>query len=302
MPSNVKNVDLTRIECVYSLSKKRGPPPKRQIPAKNSSSSSGDKEKSKVRHHSKKRRSHAESQQPITVSWQGPGEFSAAAAASNHAVATSFLNSLLGTINPATSSIPTAASNNAAASSIWNPLLGAVNPSTLGLLQNQQAGLPLIAYPLNPILAALQQHVVSSVIGSALGVPATITTNATSTAATQQLALLQQLQQLANLQQLQQQQQQQQQRQQQQPPAQQQQSVHQQHPVQQHHAAQQQGLPTLMAAAAVLESSLSSSAEDGLRSELEQLSSRLNNLEAENANIKRRIELLEMKENDKEKE
>jgi len=274
-----KELNIARIECVYSLAKRRGPPPKRKS---SSWGASGDREKKEPFHKHKR-----PEELPVEALCLIPGQVSYATAAAT-----------------------TNSNNDAVPTSIFNPL-GTMNPvtSNWGFLQNHQTDIPLF----DPVSAALQQAFFSS-MGSTLGTPATTIaqgqvggtsvstghdTNMThaSSTATQQLADLQQLLQLiAHLQQLQQ------------PPAQQQRF---QRPLVQQHPPVEQVHPTSMTATTNFESSLSSSADDGrtpsdeggrklsLRSEVEKIRCRVNNLEAENSFLKQRIESLQKKDKEK---
>ena len=276
---DVNDVDLTKVECAYSPSKRRVPP-KRNSPEKAEKGSG-------VRHKKKQSRHDVEGQEPVNGLRQVPGEVSSTAAAAtevasandhNNAVTKCILDilgmmSLLGMMNPA------------------------ISPSSGGLLQNHQAvRMPPQDSPLDPISASLLQVIFPSMMESTPvnnnlvnsmaqgqgvgGIHATASSNDAQQYFLQMLQLqLQQTQaqQLASLQQ----------------------SLEQ---LQQPTA--QQGLPTLTSLAAPKpddESPLSSSSvEDGktlsLRSQVEQLKSRVNNLEASNASLKQKMDSLEMKE------
>ena len=272
-----KELNIARIECVYSLAKRRGPPPKRKS---SSWGARGDREKKEPFHKHKR-----PEELPVEALCLIPGQVSYATAAAT-----------------------TNSNNDAAPTSIFNPLV-TMNPvtSNWGFLQNHQTDIPLF----DPVSAALQQAFFSS-MGSTLGTPATTiaqgqvggTSVSTGHDTNMTHALSTATQQLAYLQQFQQQELQRQQFQHQQLLQQQQQFQHLLHQQIQH------GYPTSMEDDSPLSSSDENgktSAEEGktllsLRSELEQLRKRVNNMEAENSSLKQRIESLQEKEYKKQKE
>lgn len=258
--SSIKEYDLKRIECVYSPAKRRGPPPKHSLDRE-----MGERERERGDQDKKQRRYSEE--HPIAGLGRVPEEVTSPAAANplSNMDAATILN-LLAMLNPAASAYQ------------W---------------QNQQAAMPPMPPPpppppsIDPMSAAflsalgnaLNNQGMSMAQGLGGGATASrgydIMSNAPSIAS-QQLACLQQLQQ--QLQQVLQQQSQLQQLQQQlqQPPT-------------------QQGQTTRGA-----ESSMSSSVEDtktqALQNEVARLRRRVNELETENASLKQKIDLLQMKE------
>jgi len=292
---NVEELDLT-VACVYSLAKRRGPPPKRKSAA---DGHSGDRKKYEVAPRIKQQKRH-DNEEPVVGTWSLPTEVSSVAAAvanNDNNVAATSLN-LLGIMNPA---------NSAALGSMW--------------WQNQhQEGTTRTRSPLDPISAALQTLGIPAMTmaeGQVGGAP--VSRGHTSSNSTQPLAHSQQLfQELLQPQEAQQLQLQQSQALQQllqallQPPSQQQhlQQVQVLQELLQPPASQlyqllqpqvQHGIPTSTAATSMAEekSPLSSSEEDGrsilsLQNELKQLRRRVNDLEAENARMKEIIELFQM--------
>ena len=160
-----EEVDLTVIECTYSLAKKRGPPPKAKSPAKDSS---GDKEEAQVQNKKKQKKQVDVQLQPAAGSWQVRGAVSsdtAGGSSSNNATATSSMNPL-GMTNPAASTWGLLQNQQARQQPILDilgtmSLLGMMNPASALGLQPQAS--------LDPISAALQQFINPSMMGSTPG-------------------------------------------------------------------------------------------------------------------------------------
>lgn len=263
--TSVSEVDIKKIECAYSPAKRRGPPPKHRTLLEGMEVRGQDK---------KQRRDPGE--HSISGLVRVPEEISTAANIGNMD-ATAILN-LLGMLNPAasTSTYP------------W---------------QNQQGGIPPPPPPppprlpyVDPVSAALL-----SSLGSAFGIQgmaanAQIPSSNPQSNASHQLAYLQQLQQ-----QLQQQSQLHQLQQQMQAPSTQLQRLQQQLLQQQLLQQQQQHLSQQGQTTRGAESSMSSSVEDtknqsSLKSEVERLLIRVNELETENASLTQKVEQLQMRE------
>jgi hypothetical protein len=255
--ASMKEAELIGIECVYSPAKKRGPPPKRM----------NDADTENEGHvQDKKHRMESEEQRTVMRRRQVSREREIPSYTVNH--------------------------NNVDAASILN--LMAVNPSsfmsTQDFLQNYQSGNSLMYSPIDPMSAALQQSILSS-LGNALGTQVMtmdqglgraasasrghdIVSNAPRTA-TQQLAHLQQLLQQLELQQCLQQQLQL-------PPTEQ---------------GQTRAESPISSAAVEDERTQSQSQSQSLQSEVERLRRRVKELEAENVSLKQKlILLLQMKE------
>lgn len=105
---NVEEVGLTRVACVYSLAKMRGPP---SIPAskRKNSVNGSSKEKKERAPHSKKQRSHADEDQVVGL-WPLPTEASSTTSATaavanttNTNIDTISILNFLGMMNPTNS-------------------------------------------------------------------------------------------------------------------------------------------------------------------------------------------------------